>query len=369
MEMLNHDYFMDIALGLARGARGQTGINPVVGCVIVKEGRVIGMGAHLKRGSAHAEIHALEMAGPEAEGSTVYVTLEPCSHHGQTPPCSDRLIAEKVARVVVACTDPNPAVAGQGIERLEASGIQVIVGVREQEAIELNEMFNKFIVTRMPFVTLKTASTLDGRVASRTGDSKWITGETARAFVHTLRHRHQAIMVGVNTVIADDPRLNIRADVPGIDPIRIVVDSHLRIPEKSLLLNDGKPVILVTTGQAPRERMERLKSLGAEIVTAGNGLRVNLPLAMKRLGELEIGSILLEGGGRLNGSMLEAGLIDKLILFYAPKIIGGKEAPTNFVFEGFAQMKDAIQLDRVRVDMVGPDICLTGYPLYGKEDQ
>ncbi|WP_411829901.1 bifunctional diaminohydroxyphosphoribosylaminopyrimidine deaminase/5-amino-6-(5-phosphoribosylamino)uracil reductase RibD, partial [Paenibacillus ehimensis] len=230
---------MNLALQLAASAAGQTGINPVVGCVIVKDGRIVGMGAHLKRGEAHAEIHALNMAGNEAAGATAYVTLEPCSHFGKTPPCSDRLIREGVKRVVVAATDPNPLVAGSGIARLRASGIEVTEGVLEREANALNETFNTFIVTRRPFVTVKSASTLDGKIAARTGDSKWITGEASRAYVHTLRHRHQAIMVGIGTVLADDPSLTTRLPVPGLHPIRVVVDSTLRLPHEAKLVRDG----------------------------------------------------------------------------------------------------------------------------------
>ncbi len=306
MEMLNDETYMRIALQMAQGAQGQTGINPVVGCVIVKEGRIVGMGAHLKRGTPHAEIHALQMAGEEAEGSTVYVTLEPCSHYGRTPPCSDRLIREKVKRVVVAAVDPNPAVAGSGIARLREHGIEVDAGLLADESARMNEMFNKYIVTRMPFVTLKTASTLDGKIASRTGDSKWISGESSRAYVHTLRHKHQAIMAGADTVIADDPQLTTRLEVPALHPVRIVVDSELRIPAGSRLLGDGlSPVILLTVEEAPADKAKALQDKGAEILFCGPGPKVDLALAMKLLGEREIGSILLEGGGRLNGKMLE----------------------------------------------------------------
>lgn len=207
MERLDEKTYMRLALDMAKKTRGQTGINPVVGCVIVREGRIVGMGAHLRRGSHHAEIHALNMAGEEAKGSTVYVTLEPCSHYGKTPPCADRLIAAGVQKVVVAAEDPNPRVAGNGIRKLREGGIEVETGLLREEAEKLNEMFNKYIVTGLPFVTLKTASTLDGKIASRTGDSRWVTGEAAREYVHVLRHRHQAIMVGVETVLRDDPRL------------------------------------------------------------------------------------------------------------------------------------------------------------------
>ena len=367
MELINDEFYMKLAIQLAEGASGQTGINPAVGCVLVKEGRIIGMGAHLKRGTPHAEIHAIQMAGSEVEGATAYVTLEPCSHHGKTPPCSDRLIKEKVKRVVVACKDPNPIVAGTGIERLRQHGIEVSVGLLQEQASSLNEAFNKYIVTKRPFVTLKTASTLDGKIASRTGDSKWITNPESRAFVHSLRHRNQAIMVGVGTVLQDDPMLTTRLDVPALNPIRIVVDSNLRTPLTAKVITDRSvETILLTTAAADAVKREKLKAAGVSVIECGEGPRVDLLKAMELLGEREIASILLEGGGQLNGVMLEQRLIDKVLLFYAPKIIGGgAEAPSNFQFAGFELMKDAIELDRITVKQFQQDVCIVGYPVFG----
>ncbi|MDF2924337.1 MAG: 5-amino-6-(5-phosphoribosylamino)uracil reductase [Paenibacillaceae bacterium] len=364
---INDEFYMKLALEMAAGAVGQTGINPAVGCVIVRQGRIIGLGAHLKRGDAHAEIHALRMAGTEADGATAYVTLEPCSHFGRTPPCADRLIEAKVSRVVVACTDPNPLVAGAGIKRLREAGIQVDTGCLEQEAREINESFHYFIGSRLPFVTLKTASTLDGKIASRTGDSKWVTGEESRAFVHTLRHRQQAIMVGVDTVLADDPSLTTRLSVPGLDPIPVIADSSLRIPEDARVLS-GSGAVILTTYSAPKDKINRLEASGHAVLLTGFGPRVDLAEGMRMLGERDIASVLLEGGGKLNGSMLVERLVNKIVLFLAPKIIGGAHAPGSFVFGGFSRMKDAIQLDRVRVDTFGKDLCLTGYPLYGEDE-
>ncbi|MEX2462129.1 MAG: bifunctional diaminohydroxyphosphoribosylaminopyrimidine deaminase/5-amino-6-(5-phosphoribosylamino)uracil reductase RibD [Paenibacillaceae bacterium] len=364
MDLINDEFYMRIALQLAHGATGQTGVNPMVGCVIVKEGAVVGMGAHLKMGTAHAEVHALDMAGVNAAGSTAYVTLEPCSHHGRTPPCCDRLIAEKVKRVVVACMDPNPRVAGTGIARLREHGVEVTLGVLEHEAIDLNEKFNKFITTRLPFVTLKTASTLDGKIASKTGDSQWITNEQSRAYVHTLRHQHQAIMVGVETVVVDNPKLTTRLSVAALDPIRIFIDSKLRTPPNASALQQTGRTIIVTTEQASVEKIEKLLEAGAEIIKAGAGPRVDLPEAMKQLAAQEIGSILLEGGGRLNGAMLAQKLIDKCYLFYAGKIIGGDGAPSNFSFDGFAKMSEAVWLDRLKLEQFGSDWCVIGYPQY-----
>lgn len=373
MTILNDEAYMRLALQMAAQAHGQTAMNPVVGCVVVKEGRMIGLGSHLEMGTPHAEVHALQMAGSQAEGSTVYVTLEPCSHFGKTPPCADRLIAEKVKKVFVACKDPNPDVAGTGIERLRSHGIEVEVGLLENDAQQLNEKFNKFIVGKMPFVTIKTASTLDGKIATTTGDSKWITNEESRSFVHTLRHQHQAIMVGVNTVITDNPKLSTRLSVPSIQPHRLIVDSSLRTPIDAEVIRDiqdsNQSTTLITTEGASEEREQAFKALGVDIIRCGSGPSVDLHTALKLLGERGIGSILLEGGGRLNGAMLEAGLVDKIILFFAPKIIGGGErAPSNFMFPGFTKMRESIDLENVRFEQFSNDICITGYPKYGGDD-
>lgn len=364
---LNDEFYMRLALEMAAGAAGQTGVNPVVGCVIVKHGRIVGMGAHLKRGEAHAEIHALAMAGEEARGATVYVTLEPCSHYGKTPPCAARLVEERPARVVIAALDPNPLVAGTGARLLQEAGILVDTGCLEQEASALNEGFNYYITTRLPFVTLKTASTLDGKIASRTGDSKWISGEASRAYVHTLRHRNQGIMVGVDTVIADDPSLTTRLSVPGLDPVPVVADSSLRIPETARIL-DRPGVIMLTTYAAHREKISRLESRGHTVLITGFGPRVDLAEGMRMLGEREMASILLEGGGKLNGAMLEQRLVNKLVLFLAPKIIGGVDAPGSFQFAGYERMKDAVRLERLTTEIFGEDLCITGYPLYGEDE-
>ncbi len=363
MNLLNDEFYMSLALDMAERAQGQTEINPVVGCVVVNDGRVVGMGAHLKRGTGHAEVHALNMAGAEAKGATAYVTLEPCSHFGKTPPCSDRLIAEGVKRVVVAAVDPNPQVAGTGIERLRSHGIEVVTGVLAKRSERLNETFNKYITTRMPFVTLKTASTLDGRLASRTGDSKWISNSAARERVHAMRHRHAAIMVGIGTVLADDPELTTRTEVPGLNPIRIVIDSKLRIADHARLLDTSQAqTIIVTTEGADAARIQQLESRNIQVLVCGQGEHVDLHEAMRRLGELEISSILLEGGGKLNGAMLEAGLVDRITLFFAPKLIGG--SLSTFVFDGFEKMNQAVTLDEVEVETLDDNVCISGRALY-----
>lgn len=361
---MNDEFYMRLALELARGTKGQTAINPAVGCVLVKDGRIVGTGAHLRMGTAHAEIHALQMAGEQAPGATAYVTLEPCSHYGRTPPCSERLVAEKVGRVVVATADPNPQVAGRGIAVLREGGVQVEVGCLESQARELNEAFNKYIVSKLPFVTLKTASTLDGKIASKTGHSKWITGEASREYVHTLRHRHQAIMVGLGTILADDPLLTTRLQVPGLDPIPVIADSQLRIPASARVLTRPGAIILATE-QAEESHAKRLEEQGAIVLRAGKGPQVDLQEAMRQLGSREIGSILLEGGGQLNGAMLKQQLIDKMVLFIAPKLIGGgSSSRSSFEFDGFERMDQAISLENIRVQRFEEDICITGYPRY-----
>ncbi|KOP63887.1 5-amino-6-(5-phosphoribosylamino)uracil reductase [Bacillus sp. FJAT-18019] len=365
MDIVNDEFYMTLALDLAERAQGQTGTNPVVGCVIVKDGALAGVGTHLERGTPHAEVHALNMAGQKAAGSTVYVTLEPCSHYGATPPCSERLIAERVKRVVVACEDPNPLVAGTGIQMLRAAGIQVETGILRDRALRLNEAFIKYITSGHPFVTLKTASTLDGKIASKTGDSKWISNEESRELVHTLRHRHQGIMVGVSTVIADNPSLTTRLGVEGLHPIRIIVDSSLRIPPDSRVVTDGlAPTWILTTEQADATKRSRLEEQGIQVIPCGAGPRVDLKSGMAKLGQMGMSSILLEGGGTLNGSMLEKKLVDRIIQFIAPKIVGGFDAPGNYMFSGYELMNQAIQLTKLEMERLDDNIYVTGIPVW-----
>ena len=363
IERLDDEYYMHLALELAAKARGQTGVNPVVGCVIVKDGRIVGLGSHLRRGEAHAEIHALNMAGEEARGATVYVTLEPCSHFGRTPPCADRLIEAGVARVVAAATDPNPKVSGNGLAKLRAAGIETASGVLEGESRKLNEAFEKYIRTGLPFVTLKAGATMDGRISAGSGDSRWVTGEASREAVHTLRHRHDAIMIGAGTALRDDPSLTTRTPVPGLHPIRIVVDSKLRLPLHLRLFTDGQaPTIVLAAADADADKKRALESAGIEVIgcETRDG-RIDLHDAMRRLGGREIGSVLLEGGGRLNGAMLAAGLVDKIAVFYAPKIVGSAGTPL-FDWSGAGRMAEAVRLARIEIERYGDDWCVTGYP-------
>lgn len=360
--MLDEKY-MQIALDLAKKGKGWTSPNPLVGAVIVKEGRVIGQGYHETYGQPHAEVNAMASAKEDVAGATLYVTLEPCSHFGKTPPCSDLVIDKKLQRVVVGAFDPNPLVAGKGIERLRNAGIEVVVGVLENECQRLNEVFMKYIITKEPFVVMKTAMSLDGKIATVTGESQWISGEASRRQVHNLRHELSGIMVGVETVIRDDPQLTAR-NANSKNPIRIVVDSQLRIPVESTILSQQNKVktIVATTERVDKKRIKTLKNMGIEIVvTKEKSGRVDLRALMSTLGAMGIDSILLEGGATLNFSALEEGIVDKIQVYIAPKIIGGKNAKTAVEGAGIADLKEVFQLKRMTAGMVGEDLVVEGY--------
>lgn len=364
--MNTHEYFMDMALQWASTAKGQTAPNPMVGAIVVKNGEIVGMGAHLKAGEPHAEIHALAMAGEKAKGATIYVTLEPCSHHGKTPPCADAVIRAGISQVVIAMLDPNPLVAGRGVQRLKEAGIEVIHGVREAESRRLNEVFIKYITTQRPFVTIKTANTLDGKVATQTGSSRWVTGEKARQDVHRLRHQNQGILVGVNTIIKDNPELTTRLPEGGRNPLRIVLDSKLRIPLESKVVQDGQaPTWIYTTFEADEGKLRQLKLAGVEVFRVSDGPLVGVEDVLKHLGEHRVSSILVEGGSQVNGSFLRARAIDKVITYFAPKLVGGALAPTSFGGDGIQQMEEAIRLQHMEVETVGEDLRVEGYPEWG----
>ena len=360
---LQDEEFMQEALRLARNAAGRTSPNPLVGAVIVREGRIVGAGWHRKAGTPHAEIHALNMAGNLAKGATLYVTLEPCSHYGRTGPCAEAVVKAGIKRVVIGMGDPNPKVAGKGIAILERAGIEVRCGVLEDEARALNEVFLKWIATQKPFVVLKTAMSLDGKIATHTGKSQWITGEAARQRVHEYRDTYDGIMVGIGTVLADNPSLTARLpDGQGKNPVRIVVDSKARTPLDAKLVTDGAALtIIAVTAKAPQERVQALKDKGVAIMVVGDGEQVDMDLLMRKLGEMEICSVFVEGGGQVNFSLLKAGLVDKVHAFIAPKLIGGREALTPVEGEGFAELTEAVELERTTVETIGQDILLTGY--------
>lgn len=354
---------MKRALALAKKGIGRTSPNPAVGCVIVREGVVVGTGWHKKAGTPHAEIHALEMAGEKARGADVYVTLEPCCHTGKTPPCSQALIRAGVRRVIAGMADPNPRVSGGGLAELEAAGIQVVCGLLEEECRDLNRPFIKRITTGMPHVIYKCAMTLDGKISTVTGASRWISGEESRTEVHRMRTRMDAVMVGVDTVIADNPELTVR-HVRGRNPLRVVVDTRLRTPESVRLLSDGNAAgtLIATTETNPRVHL-RYQQQGATILVCqrDNNGRVSLRDLLLQLGERGVQSVLLEGGGRLAGSMLEQGMIDEFVFFLAPKLLGSDGfSPFNLV--GRTSMEQAFRLNITRVSRSGVDIVVHARP-------
>ncbi|WP_434088476.1 bifunctional diaminohydroxyphosphoribosylaminopyrimidine deaminase/5-amino-6-(5-phosphoribosylamino)uracil reductase RibD [Carnobacterium inhibens] len=357
------EVYMRMALDLARKGKGWTTPNPLVGAVIVKGGRIIGQGYHQKYGQPHAEVNAIASAKEDVTGATLYVTLEPCSHFGKTPPCSDLLIDKNIKRVVVGTLDPNPLVAGKGIERLRNNGIEVVTGVLEEESQKLNEIFIKYIVTKEPFVVMKNAMSLDGKIATVTGESQWISGESSRKQVHSLRHELAGIMVGIETIIKDDPQLTSRT-LNSRNPIRIVVDSQLRIPiaSKVLTQQDKAKTIVATTKRANNEKLDTLKQMGIEVIVIKEKYeRVDLRELMKVIGAKGIDSILLEGGANLNFSALEEGIVDKIQSYIAPKIIGGIEAKTAVEGAGIQLLKNAFKIDRMTPVMVGEDLFVEGY--------
>ncbi len=365
MKIMQEIDYMRLALSLAQAAKGQTGANPLVGAVVVNGGHIVGMGAHLRLGEAHAEVNALNMAGHHAENSTVYVSLEPCSHFGRTPPCANRLIQDRVKRVVIATLDPNPRVAGNGVRLLREAGIKVEVGMLQEEAMQMNEMFHKYITTGLPFVTLKAAMTLDGKIATVTGHSRWISGVASRKEVHRYRHEYQAIMVGIGTVLSDDPELTTRMEIEGIHPIRVIVDSKLSTPLYVRVVRDGnaQTIILTTLGNDPN-KIDALTQAGVKVIEVNQGERVDVRLALTKLAELGISSILLEGGATLAGTMLEHRLIDKMILYIAPKIVGGHDAPQVLNMNGVPTMNEAITFRHISYEQIDGDLRFIGYPQY-----
>jgi diaminohydroxyphosphoribosylaminopyrimidine deaminase/5-amino-6-(5-phosphoribosylamino)uracil reductase len=355
--------YMKQALALAQYAKGRTSPNPMVGAVIVRDGRVVGEGWHRKAGTPHAEIHALRQAGDLAYNASIYVTLEPCSHHGRTGPCVEALLSAGIKKVIIAMTDPNPLVAGQGIYKLRKAGIEVIEGVLASEAAKINEVFIKWISTKKPFVLLKSAMSLDGKIASYTGHSKWITGSQSRNYVHQLRDTYDAILVGIGTVLADNPSLNTRLAYQGENPIRVIVDSMARTPIHSNVVADGlAQTIIAVTDKAPQEKIDALRSCGVEVIECEQkATGVNLSHLLKILGEKQITSILIEGGATINASVLEDNLVDKINWFIAPKIIGGSGAPGPIGGKGIADVNNAKLFEDIHMETMGEDILISAY--------
>ena len=354
--------FMLRALELAQMAEGDTSPNPMVGAVIVDgDGNIVGEGYHHKAGQPHAEINALAAAGDKAKGATVYVTLEPCSHYGRTGPCCEALIKAGVKRVVSAVTDPNPLVAGRGLNRLREAGIEVTEHVCEDEAKKLNEKFFFWITHKRPFVSLKYAMTLDGRLAAAGGDSKWITGTEARTYAHYLRKTHDAVLVGKNTVLQDDCELTTRM-VEGKNPIRIVLDSKATIPLNAKILNGEAKTIVAVSEAAPQDKLDELQKLtNVEVLKLPqrNG-HLDLQALLEKLAAMEITSVLVEGGSEVHGAFIDAGLAERVYAFIAPKIIGGKNATGPVGGIGSTDMGKALKLCAVEYKQLGADFLITG---------
>lgn len=355
--------YMRRALELAQLGEGRVNPNPLVGAVIVKEGRIIGEGYHEFFGGPHAEINAFKSSKESVEGATMYVTLEPCSHYGKTPPCAKAIIEKKIKKVVIGTLDPNSQVSGRGEQLLKSHGIEVVKGVLEKECIEINEIFMKYISSKKPFVIMKTAMTLDGKICTFTGDSKWITNEASRNYVHKIRNRVSAIMVGINTVLKDDPLLTCRLE-NGVNPIRVIIDSSCKIPMEARILSiaDDAGTIMATTSRASKSKIKALEERGIRVIeTPEKQGKVDLSFLISELGKSNIDSILLEGGSTLNYSALEAGIVDKVQFFIAPKIIGGENAKTPVGGRGKGYMKDSIDIFDTAVKNFQGDILIEGY--------
>jgi diaminohydroxyphosphoribosylaminopyrimidine deaminase / 5-amino-6-(5-phosphoribosylamino)uracil reductase len=357
--------YMQQALALAREGTGFVSPNPLVGCVIVNDGQVVGQGYHQRFGGPHAEVHALQEAGARAQAAVLYVNLEPCCHTGKTPPCADAIIQAGIGRVVTALRDANPLVAGGGIARLQQAGIPVTVGVCEAEARQLNEAFLKHVTTGRPFVTLKCAMSLDGKIATRTGASQWITSPLARQEVHRLRHGADAVLVGIGTVLQDDPLLTTRLpDRQGVNPLRVIVDSTLRLPAQARVatVTPDCRTLVATTSRAPLEQQQRWRDRGLEILVfpAYDDGRVELEALLQYLGERRITSVLVEGGATLNAALLQHRLIDKGLFFIAPKIIGG-DGLSAIGACGIESMEQVLHLRHSRGQSIGEDILVQAY--------
>jgi len=361
---MDDQYFMQMALDLAIKGEGFTSPNPMVGAVVVKDGRVVGSGYHEKVGGPHAEVNAIDAAGPLAEGATLYVTLEPCNHTGRTPPCTLQIIEAGIRRVVIAMLDPNRKVAGGGADFLKHQGLHIEIGACREQAQKLNEAFIKYVCTGRPFVMVKCAATLDGRIATRTGDSKWVTGESSRQFVHRLRHAADAILVGINTVRTDNPSLTAR--LPGRrgkDPVRIILDTHLSISPDAMLLQQKSDAdtILVVGKDAAGEKMRAFKKAGIRLMRSEikNGL-IDLNELMERLGGMQLTSLLIEGGSRVLAAAFKAGIVDKVFFFYAPKILGGDGVPICSG-PGPELMSQSILVSDIGLHRFDDDVMIEGY--------
>ena len=359
--------FMRVALRLARTAEGRTAPNPMVGAVLVKAGRIIGQGFHRRAGCPHAEIEALSKAGRRARGATLYVTLEPCNHYGRTGPCSDAIIRAGIAQVVIAARDPNPMTNGRGLAKLRRTGIRVTSGVLEEEAQRLNEPFRKAMVARLPWVIAKVGQSLDGKIATVTGQSRWITSKAARQLGHQWRRRVDAIMVGIRTILQDDPRLTARSGPPRPGrPVKVVVDSRLRMPLRARCLSarPRAPTIIATTMRRSA-RQALLERRGADVlVFPSQKGRVPLRRLFHTLARRGMQSVLIEGGGEVLASAFAERLVDRIVWFIAPALIGGRSSPGSIGGEGVGRLAQAIRLADMTVRRVGPDLCVEARVVY-----
>lgn len=355
-------YYMREALSLAKKGIGWTSQNPVVGSVLVKNGKIVGKGYHKHCGENHAEVNAIISASDSARGSTLFVNLEPCNHFGRTPPCTDMIIKSKVKEVVIAHKDPNPIVNGKGIERLRRAGIKVKVGILEETAELLNEIYLKFITKKRPFVILKAGMSLDGKIATSSGDSKWITGKESRDYVYSLRSRVDAVLVGIRTVILDNPYLTSHGKGTRKNPKKVILDTHGRIPLSSNVFRDDN-LIIVTTDSASSARVKKIEKAGAEVlVVRKSGDGVNLDELLEKLGQKSIASLLVEGGSEVNGSFFDSRLVDKVLFFVSPMVIGGRKAYSSVGGDGIRMLRDAVRLKGVSVKRIGQDYLFGGYP-------
>lgn len=360
--MKTREYYMNLAMKLALKGKGKTSPNPLVGALVVKGGRIIGKGFHARAGLAHAEVIALDEAQDLAEGATLYVTLEPCVHFGRTPPCVARIIKSGVKEVIIGMVDPNPLNNGKGIEILKQNKIKVEVGFLEDRLKRMNEVFIKYITKRMPFITVKVAESLDGRIATKTGDSKWITSDKSRALAHRARRDFDAIMVGVNTVLRDNPKLD--AWFSKKHPVKIVIDSQLSTPEKANIFSGESPVIIATLATRSGQETENRKILEGKaniLEIKEKAGQINLKDLMKKLAGMGITSVLVEGGGMLIGSLFDDGLVDKVMFFISPKIIGGKDAISSVMGHGISRVERALKLKSLSLKRVGEDFLIEGY--------
>lgn len=362
-DFLSYDEkYMRLAMQLAGNAIGRTSPNPLVGAVIVKDNRVVGCGWHRKAGTPHAEVHALNQAGELAQGADVYVTLEPCAHYGKTPPCAKALVEAKVKNIYGGLLDVNPKVAGKGFKILEDAGIHVEYGFLQDELRKQNEVFFKWIEHKKPFVVLKAAMTLDGKIATATGQSKWITNETSRAYGYKLRDIYDGIMVGINTVIEDNPMLTARVD-GGKNPIRIVVDSSLKIDINANVVQDkSAKTIVATTDKADKDKILKLQAQDVDVIVVDKDEndKVDIEKLLDILGQQNICSILVEGGATLSGSFVAKKLVDKVYFFIAPKIVGGKEAKTPVAGTGILNLQEALALKDIQIEKLEEDILIIG---------